>query len=244
MPKSSASTFGLGWRSHSFSSCMRRSRSRMPVRYSSSLCRSSVPSEPLSRRASCAKGIEHAGPADELGFALVERLRRIGPEELIEEDVRPILGGHGRAAGAPGKGLILIAAEAGAAFDAQGERRKPRLPADRLGQFLVAGDAKPGAGAARVGAGEEGAVADVAAGVGQLQAGDDGEVAPQGFERFEDRRDGVIQARVRGGEIAAVDAQAEEAEDGAARRFEAAMEPAVVTEPAHGSSRRATAAPA
>ncbi len=85
--------------------------------------------------------------------------------------------GNGRAAGAPGEGLVVIAAEAGAAFDAQREGRKARLPADRLGQFLVAGDAEPGAGAARVGAGEEGAIADVAAGIGQLQAGDDSEVA-------------------------------------------------------------------
>ena len=112
--------------------------------------------------------IEHAGPADELRFALLQRCGRIGAEELIEENVRAILGGDRRAAGAPGEGLIVIAAEAGAAFDAERERGKARLSADRLGEFLIARDAKAGAGAARVGAGEEGAIADVAAGVGEL----------------------------------------------------------------------------
>src|SRR5207249_2902043 len=66
-----------------------------------------------------AQGIEHAGAAEELRFALPERVLRIGPEELIEQDVGAILGGQRGTAGAPGKSLVVKTAEAGAALDAQ-----------------------------------------------------------------------------------------------------------------------------
>src|SRR4051794_36042934 len=100
--------------------------------------------------------------------------------------MRAILGGQRGAAFAPGEGVVLVAAETGAALDADDEGGEARLPSDRLRQLLVAGDAQFGPRAARVGAGEEGAVADVPAGVSQLQTRDHREVAAQSFEGLED----------------------------------------------------------
>src|SRR5205807_1516683 len=106
-----------------------------------------------------------------------------------------------------------------APFDPQDERREARWPANRLGQFLVARDPELDPAAARVGAGEKGAITDVPAGIGQLQARDNGNVLPQGLKRLEDRGDGVVQACVGWGEVAAIEAQAKEAENHSPRRF-------------------------
>ena len=133
--------------------------------------------------------------------------------------MRPILRRNRRPAGAPGKRLVVVAAKASASLDPQRQRRKPRLPTDRRRQLLIARDAQLRPHTARVRPSEKRPIADVPAGVSQLQSRNDRELAPQIFQRLEDRRDRVINPRFSRSEIAAVDPQPEEAEDGAPRRF-------------------------